>query len=103
MAELYTLGLWKAKPGKEAEFIALWQEFADWTTGSQPGAGEGTLLQGEGEPQRFISFGPWADADSVVQWREQPKFKEFVAMARELCEEIEPQNMILVGRSRDKA
>jgi quinol monooxygenase YgiN len=57
------------------------------------------LLQHEEVPQKFISFGPWKDAESVANWRKQPQFKEFVTKAQELCEELEPQTMILVGHS----
>lgn len=101
-AQLFTLGVWKTKKGKEAEFIQAWQAFADWTSVSQPGAGEGTLLQHEDMPQRFVSFGPWQDAVSVAEWRKQPQFREFVEKVRILCEEFEPQNMIMVGRSKPK-
>lgn len=100
MGQLYTLGIWTTMEGQESEFIEAWQAFADWTFGSQPGAGSGTLLQNKDTPQRFISFGPWESADSVESWRKQPQFKEFVARARELCEDFEPQNMIVVGQSK---
>jgi heme-degrading monooxygenase HmoA len=97
--QTYTLGIWKTKKGRETEFIEAWQSFANWTSRNLPGAGDGTLLQHEGTPQRFVSFGPWEDAESVAKWREQPRFNEFVAKAQELCEAFEPQNMILVGHS----
>jgi len=98
--QLFTLGIWKTKQGKEAEFIDAWQAFADWTSGNVPGAEQGTLLQHEDTPQRFVSFGPWKDHEGVARWRSSPEFKEFAARARNLCEEFEPQNMILVGRTR---
>ncbi len=101
--QIYTLGRWRTKAGMEAEFIRVWQAFADWTSASQSGAGEGTLLQHEDTPQRFVSFGPWDDAASVSSWRQRPEFKDFLAKAQELCDEIEPQNMILVGRSSSAA
>ena len=97
--QLYTLGVWKTKAGKEDEFIEAWQSLADWTSNSVPGAGLGTLLQHADTPQRFVSFGPWDSSESAAEWRQQPEFIEFVAKARALCEEFEPQNMILVGQS----
>lgn len=100
--QLYTLGIWKAKQGREAEFIDAWQAFADWTSASVPGAGAGTLLQHEGQPQKFVSFGPWHDAESVASWRQQPQFDQFVAKAHDLCEDFEPRNMIVVGHSKSK-
>lgn len=101
MAEgpLYTLATWKVKPGREAEFIAAWQAFAEWTSSSQSGAGEGILLQEEASPNQFVSLGPWGSAESVAHWRAQPEFEQFLARARELCEELKPQTMTLVGRS----
>jgi heme-degrading monooxygenase HmoA len=97
--QLYTLAIWKVKPGKEAEFIEAWQAFADWTTHTQASAGEGILLQGEDSPTQFVSFGPWDNAENVVNWRAQPEFRDFLSKARELCEELQPQNMIRVGQS----
>ena len=97
--QLYTLATWKVKSGKEAEFIETWQDFADWTTSNQPGAGKGVLLQNEDIPNHFVSFGPWESAENVVSWRAQSEFQEFLSKARELCEELQPQNMIRVGQS----
>jgi len=96
---LYTLGIWETKVGKEAEFIETWQSFAEWTSQNQPGASIGKLLQNEETPQRFVSFGPWEDAESIAEWRNQPQFKEFAAKVRDLCVDFEPQNMILVAHS----
>lgn len=101
-AQLFTLGIWKTKAGREAEFIEAWQSFADWTSVSQRGAGEGTLLQDKDTPQKFVSFGPWEDAECVAEWRTQPQFSEFVKKVGELCEAFEPHNMILVGHSSPK-
>lgn len=97
--QIYTLGVWTTKAGKEDEFITLWQSFADWTTNHMSGAGKGTLLQSADHPRRFISFGPWKDAESVSSWRQQPEFKAFAEKARELCDEFEPQTMLQVGHS----
>lgn len=97
--QLYTAGFWKVKSGKEAEFIEAWQAFADWTSENQTGAGEGALLQNEENPQRFLSFGPWDSAESIAHWRSRPQFQDFIAKARALCEEMQPQTMKLVGYS----
>lgn len=99
IGQLYTYATWRVKEGKEAEFIQAWQAFADWTSGSQPGADEGVLLQREEDPREFVSLGPWEGPDSVVNWRAQPRFQAFIAKARELCEDLQPQNMKLVGHS----
>lgn len=100
--QLYTSGTWRVKPGKEAEFIEAWQAFADWTSGNQSGSGEGILLQNEENPQSFLSLGPWDSAESIAHWRSQPRFQDFLSKARELCEEMQPQTMKLVGYSSPK-
>jgi heme-degrading monooxygenase HmoA len=97
--QLYTLATWKVKPGKEAKFIEAWQAFADWTTHTQAGAGEGVLLKNEDSPTQFVSFGPWESAENIVRWRAQPEFQDFLSRVRDLCEEMQPQNMIQVGQS----
>jgi heme-degrading monooxygenase HmoA len=102
IGQLYTLGIWKTKKGRENEFIDVWQTFADWTSGNVTGSGEGTLLQDQESPQRFISFGPWDNVENIANWRKEPKFQKFVEKARQLCEEFEPQNMILVGHSSNE-
>ena len=101
--QLYTLATWTVKPGKEAEFIESWQAFADWTTNEMEGAGEGTLLQQEDNSLRFVSFGPWQEQAVVDHWRQQPTFKAFIKRARELCQELEPHNMVQVGYSNRAA
>ena len=99
IGQLYTLGIWKTKKGRENEFIDIWQTFADWTSGNVTDSGEGTPLQDQESPQRFISFGPWDKAENIANWRKEPKFRKFVEQTRQLCEEFELQNMILVGHS----
>jgi heme-degrading monooxygenase HmoA len=88
--QLYTAGLWTVRPGKEADFIRAWDEFARWTSEHQPGAGEAHLLQDLTNAQRFLSFGPWENAERVQAWRATPQFAAFVAQARELCEDFQP-------------
>ncbi|MCC7565697.1 MAG: antibiotic biosynthesis monooxygenase [Methanomicrobiaceae archaeon] len=91
--DIYTVGRWTVKPGNEPAFIGRWKEFAEWTIRHQPGALEAILLQDLGEVQRFISFSPWEDALSVEEWRGRPEFQNFMAQARELCDEIVPGTM----------
>ena len=101
--QLYTSAIWRVEPGQEDAFIQAWQAFADWTSQTQAGAGAGILLQEAQDPRSFLSFGPWADAESITRWRSQPQFQEFIAKARELCEEIAPRTMALVGYSNPEA
>jgi heme-degrading monooxygenase HmoA len=92
--QLYTVGIWTAKEGKEDEFAREWTEFARWTSEHQPGAADAYLLQDAAHPQRFISFGPWESAERIDAWRATPEFKAFGARARELCDEFQPGTYI---------
>lgn len=100
--QLYTCGSWTVKPGMEQNFIGAWQEFADWTSDNQAGAGAGILLQNEEDPQKFISFGPWDKLENITDWRSKQEFQDFLSKARELCEEMKPQTMNVVGYSNRK-
>jgi heme-degrading monooxygenase HmoA len=97
--QLYTCGTWIVKSGMEQDFIEVWQAFADWTSRDQVGAGAGTLLQNEADPSMFLSFGPWENLEVIAKWRSRPEFQDFVARARELCNEVKPQTMKVVGYS----
>ncbi len=92
----WTLGIWTTKEGREAEFQAAWREFASWTAANQPGAGEAFLLRDVANPRRFISFGPWSGAEAIAAWRQTEGFTTFVAVARELCEDFQPNTLRLV-------
>jgi heme-degrading monooxygenase HmoA len=95
----YTLGLWTAKAGKEKMFIAEWKAFSAWTAEHQPGAKKGYLLQDSRNPQQFISFGPWENAEVINAWRESPEFRDFGMKVRELCDEFQPRSLLLVATS----
>jgi quinol monooxygenase YgiN len=95
----YTVGIWTVKPGKEAEFIQAWREFAEWTSKQGLGVGTGRLVQDTENPRRFISFGPWPSVEVIEQWRAMPEFKAFFEKVRELCDEIQPRTLKLVAHS----
>ena len=90
MGTVYTSGTWVAKAGREDEFIAAWQELAEWTTSEVPGAVWATLLRNLDDPRRFVSFGPWDSMEAVAAWRAMPEFAERVAGIRDLLESFEP-------------
>ena len=97
LSQLFSSGQWLVKPGKEAEFIAAWDTFAQWTVQSQAGAGSGHLLQDTANPRSFLSFGPWKSQDAIQQWRQKPEFQAFLNRARELCDDIQPRTLTLVA------
>ena len=91
--KLYTLGIWVVKPGYEKDFISAWKEFAHWTIKNQDGAVSATLVQDIQNSQRFISFGPWEDKESIELWRQTPVFQAFIKKARALCDDIQPHTV----------
>ena len=101
--QIYTMGFWTTKPGKAGEFMAAWQKFAVWTMQNQRGSvGEAKLVQDITDPNRFISFGAWAQIEYVQEWRQRPEFQAFFTEAKELRSDIRPQTLkevITVGNS----
>jgi heme-degrading monooxygenase HmoA len=92
-----TMGTWRVKQGKEAEFIALWDSFAQWTSQNHPGAGAGYLIQDLTDPRRFVSFGFWESVEVIEKWREDPEFQGFVNRAQELIDDFQPSTLRLVA------
>jgi heme-degrading monooxygenase HmoA len=91
---VYTMGIWLVKPGREDDFVAAWQEMADWTMREVDGAqAGGTLLRDRDHRSRFVSFGPWPDDQTVAAWRGSPGFQERVSRIRNFLEEFNPATL----------
>ena len=97
MGQLYTHGIWLAKPGREEEFMAAWAEFAEWTEREVSPTAAGKLLRDTGTPNRFVSFGPWDSLAQIEDWRARDGWKERVARLRELLDGFEPSTLELVA------
>lgn len=93
----YSCGIWVAKPGREAEFVAAWQEFAEWSLATITGGRWAKLLRDRAEPNRFVSFGPWASLDQMDAWRSHPGFAERVGRIRGLIVSLEPSTLEAVA------
>ena len=100
MAQVFTHGRWVVRPGNEDEFIAAWQELADWTGREVQGADWARLLRDEDEPHVFFSFGPWESRQAVEAWRKLDGFQDRVGRIRELLESFEAHSCELVGELR---
>ncbi len=70
--EVYTLGAWRVKDGKQGEFVEAWKGLGRFFRGLPHPPGEGTLLQSLDTPQQFYSFGPWQSFDDVQEMRHHP-------------------------------
>jgi quinol monooxygenase YgiN len=89
----FSLGIWLIKPGKENEFIKLFQNFAEQIFDRNLGAIEVYLLQDIQQPGRIITSGPWESLQKIDEWRKLPEFREFFAKAKELSLEVTPLTM----------
>jgi heme-degrading monooxygenase HmoA len=69
MAETYTNGIWKVKPGEEEQFVAAWREFAAWGQ-SWSGAGTLRLTRDVYDTSRYMSFGPWESFEAQQAWKD---------------------------------
>lgn len=70
--------------------MTAWTELAEWTAANMSGASWATLLQEEGGESGFISFGPWASAEAIEQWRASAGFQERVGRIRDMLVGFEP-------------
>lgn len=88
--EVYTLGVWRTRGGKESEFVAAWQGLGRYFNGLPHPPGKGTLLQSVDDPQQFYSFGPWRSLDDIQEMRNQPETPTEIGKLMDLCEEARP-------------
>ena len=51
--EIYTLGAWRVKDGKQGEFVEAWKALGRYFRSLPHPPGQGTLLQSVDEPQQF--------------------------------------------------
>jgi quinol monooxygenase YgiN len=96
--QVYTVGIWTVRPGREDEFVSLWRELADWTLREFPDAA-GTLLRDRERPNRFVSYGPWDSVETIERWRATPEWQDVVARMREVLDAFEPGTYDLVFSS----
>ena len=88
--EIYTLGAWRVKGGKQSEFVEAWKGLGGYFRSLPQPPGEGTLLQSLDDPQQFYSFGPWRSLDDIQEMRSRPATAGEIGKLMELCEEGRP-------------
>jgi hypothetical protein len=74
--EVYTLGVWRVKDGKQDEFIVAWQALGTYFNRLPHPPGKGTLLQNLDEPRQFYSFGPWQTLADIREMRKPARDSE---------------------------
>lgn len=97
MNQPYTLGIWTVRDGSEEAFLLEWRAFALWSSKNQPGACSAFLLRDRDHPEKFVSYGPWADSAATNRWRSTLEFKNFVGKVKKLCDAFEPHSVELVA------
>ena len=95
----YTLGLWKAKPGREADLIEAWQALNVFFLSLPNPPGQGTLVQSVDDPTLFYSFGPWSSLEAIAEMRAHPDAPAAIGRLTELCEEATPGAFLVVAQS----
>lgn len=88
--EVYTLGVWRVKDGKESQFVEAWKGLGVHFRSLSHPPGQGTLLQSLDDPQQFYSFGPWKRLEDIQEMREHPDSPKEIGKLMDLCEEGRP-------------
>jgi hypothetical protein len=96
---IYTLGMWRVKPGRADEFIAAWTDLGDIFGALPDPPGTGTLLQSTAEPDLFYSFGPWRRLEDVAAMRANPEAQAGIGRLVALCEEAAPGSFRVVAEA----
>jgi hypothetical protein len=94
---VYTLGVWKVKPGQEEEFVAAWKELGGVFAALERPPGPGTLVQSLSDPALFYSFGPWRQLQDVQAMRSDPRAQAAIQRLISLCTEAMPGTFRVVA------
>jgi quinol monooxygenase YgiN len=79
MGSIFTNGVWTAKAGREEEFVAAWQDLADWVVATFPDAARPpSLYRDLDDRTRFVAFDEWDGAEAIVACRRHPDFRQRV-------------------------
>lgn len=95
--EVYTLGVWRVKAGRQSEFIEVWKELGGHFGALPNPPGAGTLLQSLDDPQQFYSFGPWRRLEDVEEMRRHPDTRAKLGRLLDLCDEGRPGTFRVVA------
>ena len=88
LGAIYTLGMWRVKPGQRDGFITAWQALGDiFRQLPQPPAGKGTLVQSVSDPLLFYSFGPWLSLADIEAMRQNAQAQAGLEILHQFCTE----------------
>ena len=85
----YTHGMWRVKPGKEAEFIEAWKALGAIFRAlpNPPGPGQGILIQDVADSLLFYSVGPWRSSEDLAAMRATPQAQAGIKRLEKLCDD----------------
>jgi len=96
----YSLGVLRAKPGKEGELLAAWQALCDgFAQLDHPPVGNITLVQSTTEPSLHYSFAPWRTLEDFQAIWSNPRLLEGFRKMADCCSEATPGVFRVVGES----
>lgn len=101
MPAIYTTAVWIPKPGEDEAFTKAWDEFATWAH-TMRGAGTLRLTRDLDEPNRYVSFGRWEDAESAHDWKAHPEFRERMAKVQAHVRQFNPDELELIRTIGDE-
>lgn len=96
MSDVYTNGNWQPNPGSEPAFVDAWTQFATWAS-NMAGSGRLTLVRDVAHPERFVSFGRWADIEAVRAWKGSPEFREQMAHVLQHVADFKPSELEVIA------
>ncbi|MDI2127538.1 putative quinol monooxygenase [Yinghuangia seranimata] len=85
---VWVSGNWHVADGNGEEFISRWTAFLTWTRDANDGFVHARLLRDQRDPNHFVSFAAWRDADARGAWQDRPDFAEYIGRCRELCADM---------------
>jgi hypothetical protein len=98
---IYTLAVWRVKPGCEDAFVTAWKELGTvFARLPHPPADRGTLIRSLDDETLFYSFGPWKRLEDVEAMRANPQAGEGIRRLLDLCEDGQPGTFRVVAESQ---
>jgi heme-degrading monooxygenase HmoA len=95
---VYTLGVWRVKPGRESEFIEGWKDLGRlFAKLPMPPGGKGTLVQSLSDPLLFYSFGEWVSMEAIQAMRKDAVAQAGIQKLADLCTEAIPGSFRVVA------
>ena len=84
----YSVGMWTTKSGQSDAFVKAWKGMVDYVAQNSVGGIDFYLVQDTEQPNMYLSFGRWENADMFKMWMESPVFKDYKAQLDALCYDI---------------